>query len=152
MKSRYIYCFDELDKNELALVGGKGANLGELVKADFPVPTGFCISVEAYKKAVSGLEEKIHLVLDSVDWEKLNDVEEKAGQIRTVIMQEAIVNDLQVEIVEAYLRLSGESQPSGALVAVRSSATAEDLPDASFAGQQDSYLNVQGEKMYWTVF
>jgi len=146
VKSRYIYCFDELDKNELALVGGKGANLGELVKADFPVPTGFCISVEAYKKAVSGLEEKIHLVLDSVDWEKLNDVEEKAGQIRTVIMQEAIVNDLQVEIVEAYLRLSGESQPSGALVAVRSSATAEDLPDASFAGQQDSYLNVQGEK------
>ncbi|TGE35496.1 hypothetical protein E4K67_24510 [Desulfosporosinus fructosivorans] len=146
MKSRYIYCFDELDKNALALVGGKGANLGELVKANFPVPAGFCISVEAYKKAVAGLEEKIHLVLDSVDWEKLDDIEEKAGQIRTVILQEAVFNDLQVEIVEAYLSLSGERQPAGALVAVRSSATAEDLPDASFAGQQDSYLNVQGEK------
>ena len=146
MKSPYIYSFDELDKNALALVGGKGANLGELVKANFPVPAGFCISVEAYKKAVSGLEEKIHLVLDSVDWDKLDDVEEKAGQIRTVILQEAEFNDLQVEIVEAYLSLSGKGQPAGALVAVRSSATAEDLPDASFAGQQDSYLNVQGEK------
>jgi len=146
VKSRYIYCFDELDKNTLALVGGKGANLGELVKADFPVPAGFCISVEAYKKAVAGLEEKMNLVLDSVDWEKLDDIEEKAGQIRTLILQEAIFNDLQVEIVEAYLSLSGEKQPAGALVAVRSSATAEDLPDASFAGQQDSYLNVQGEK------
>lgn len=144
--SHSIYCFDELDKNTLSLVGGKGANLGELVRADFPVPAGFCISVDAYKKAVTGLEEKIHLVLDSVDWNKFDDVEEKAGQIRTMILQEAISTDLQVEIVEAYLRLSGKRQPGGALVAIRSSATAEDLPDASFAGQQDSYLNVQGEK------
>lgn len=145
MKSHYIYSFNELDKNTLALVGGKGANLGELVKADFPVPAGFCISVEAYKKVVVGLEERIHLVLDSVDWEKPEDVEEKAQKIRTAILQEAIFSDLQAEIVEAYLSLSGERQPAGALVAVRSSATAEDLPDASFAGQQESYLNVQGE-------
>ncbi|HBV88654.1 MAG TPA: hypothetical protein DEF42_18900 [Desulfosporosinus sp.] len=146
MKNRYIYWFDELDKNSLALVGGKGANLGELVKDDFPVPGGFCISVEAYKKTVAGLEEKIHLVLDSVEWGKLDDVEEKAGQIRTMILQSAVFDDLQIEVSKAYLSLSGEIQPEGALVAVRSSATAEDLPDASFAGQQDSYLNVRGEK------
>ncbi|WP_448618548.1 PEP/pyruvate-binding domain-containing protein [Geodermatophilus sp. URMC 65] len=120
-----------LSREDLALAGGKGANLGELVRAGFPVPDAVVISTAAYTHVVesAGLAATIHAGLRSGD----------AAGIRTAFEVATIPDRLQAEIVEAYALLGGGP------VAVRSSATAEDLPGAAFAGQQDTYLNVVGE-------
>lgn len=147
MGKLYVLFFNEVTKDSIDLVGGKGANLGELIKAGFPVPNGYCISVDAYKSIVgeSDIQEKINKIIAAVDWNKPSDIKEKSLQIRELIMSRPIPDEIKKEIINAYYQLSKVGEPSGAAVAVRSSATAEDLPDASFAGQQETYLNIRGE-------
>ena len=136
----YILWFSEIGKEDIPKVGGKGANLGELTKAGIPVPNGFCITAQAYYYFLekSGLKNEITKLLsglDSEDNKKLNAV---SKEIKTKIIKASMPTDLASEIKEAYLKLGGLA------VAVRSSATAEDLPDASFAGQQATFLNITG--------
>lgn len=137
---KYILWFDEIGKEDVNIVGGKGANLGELTKAGIPVPSGFCVTAEAYFYFLekSGLKKEIGKLLvglNSEDNKKLNAV---SKQIKSKIVNAKLPADLVEAIKKAYIKLGGLS------VAVRSSATAEDLPDASFAGQQATFLNIKG--------
>ncbi|MDQ3231310.1 MAG: hypothetical protein M3Q07_05765 [Pseudobdellovibrionaceae bacterium] len=140
--SSYILGFQEIDKTKLAMVGGKGANLGELARIEgINVPEGFCISTEAFKKVV-GKHPSIHLLLDQLSLLKMEDrgrIGELSRKIREVIEGIAIPQELIEEMTRYLSRLDRKSA-----YAVRSSATAEDLPTASFAGQQDTYLNIIG--------
>ena len=136
----YVEQLTDLGRGDLDRAGGKGANLGELVRAGFPVPAGFVVTTEAYRAFVeaNGLAGAI-LALAARPAPDQAAVEETAGEIRQLFAQGTIPGPLRQEIVDAYDRLG-----PGAPVAVRSSATAEDLAEASFAGQQDTYLNVRG--------
>lgn len=139
-KQKLILWFSEIDHGDIALVGGKGANLGELIKAGIPVPNGFCVTAQAYYYFLqeSGLKLELQTLLKGLnpeDNKKLNSV---ATEIKTLILKASLPADLEKAIKEAYLKLGGLP------VAVRSSATAEDLPDASFAGQQMTFLNIEG--------
>jgi len=141
MKS--ILWFEELSKKDIPKVGGKGANLGELMKAGLPVPPGFCVTVEAYYEFLeeNNLPEKIKKILsglDISDTEKLNEVSKK---IKDLILKSKMPKEIAQDIKKAYQKLS---EGKDIYVACRSSATAEDLPDASFAGQQATFLNVSG--------
>lgn len=123
-------------------VGGKGASLQRLSQASLPVPEGYHVTTEAYRRFIqeNNLQAQIEAALEHIDPEKPSTLEEAAEQIRTRFMRATIPNDIASAIVAAYGDLSG-TDPA---VAVRSSATAEDLPEASFAGQQESFLNVRG--------
>lgn len=141
--SSYVFGFQDIDKTKLMVVGGKGANLAELARiAGILVPDGFCISTEAFKRII-GETSSINELLDQLsllkveDWEKLGELTSK---IRRVIEGITIPQDIDEEITQFLSRL-GEKDA----FAVRSSATAEDLPTASFAGQQDTYLNIIGK-------
>ncbi|MFH0870558.1 MAG: PEP-utilizing enzyme [archaeon] len=136
-----IAWFKELSKKDLPLVGGKGANLGEMFN-HFPIPNGFCITVNAYKKFLKDnkLEEGIFSLLRKLDIEDTKLLDEASVKIEKMIMAGKISGEIEEEIIRDYRALG-----SG-FVAVRSSATAEDLPTASFAGQQATFLNVKGEK------
>lgn len=133
--------FDEVDKNDLSLVGGKGANLGELTKAAIPVPPGFIVTTESYFLFLdeSGLHQKIGEILEPLNPDDSEQLSQVSASIKEVIANATMPQRVADEIREAYGKLGG-------LVAVRSSATAEDLPEASFAGQQRTFLNVQGEE------
>lgn len=142
--SSYVLGFQEIDKTMLSMVGGKGANLGELSKVEgILVPEGFCVTTEAYKM-ITGNNEELNGLLDELsqliveDREKVVEVSKK---IRMVIERISIYKDIEEEIV-GYLTKFGEKDA----YAVRSSATAEDLSTASFAGQQDTYLNIIGRE------
>ena len=137
-KAPLIMWFKDIRKEDIALVGGKGANLGELVNAGIPVPNGFCVTAQAYyyfleKTGIKAKLEKDLKGLNADDNKKLNAV---AKEIKRTIVNAKMPEDLVKQIKDAYHKLGGFP------VAVRSSATAEDLPDASFAGQQTTYLNV----------
>ncbi|HMK45645.1 MAG TPA: phosphoenolpyruvate synthase, partial [Methanocella sp.] len=134
--------FNEIDKARLPDVGGKGANLGELTKAGFPVPAGFCITTQAYRSFISTSVEMPGLfnLLDRVSPDDLEQIRALGHRIREHLKALPIPEAVRSDIVEAWRR-TGE----GKAYAVRSSATAEDLPTASFAGQQDTYLNISGE-------
>ena len=140
-----ILFFNQIDKNDIPIVGGKGANLGEMTKAGFPVPNGFAITVHAYDLFLTKNEiyQKIQDILAGVDVNKPDELQEVSKKVERVISSGEIPNELAAEIIKNYKKLSGMFK--SALVAVRSSATAEDLPGASFAGQQATYLNVKGE-------
>jgi pyruvate,water dikinase len=145
---KLVLWFDEIDKTEVALVGGKSASLGELTsRTHVPVPYGFATTAHAYRLFVeeTGIGNKIsELLADLVDVEDSYTLRTVSAAIRKAIMDAVMPEHIAVEIHQAYEELAkkvGEAQP---FVAVRSSATAEDLPDASFAGQQESYLNVRG--------
>ncbi|MBI3443374.1 phosphoenolpyruvate synthase, partial [Candidatus Woesebacteria bacterium] len=137
--------FKDIDKDDLPLVGGKGANLGEMVKVGFPVPPGFAITVPSYDLFLSenNLEKWISDTLKSVNPNNPAELNQAANSIQKKILASEIPDDVVRETVRAYKKLSGFLKK--ALVAVRSSATAEDLPKASFAGQQATFLNVKGE-------
>jgi pyruvate,water dikinase len=140
-----IVDFKHLDKDDTPLVGGKGANLGEMTKAGFPVPDGFAITIHAYDAFLTenNLAKKIYdtlAVADVNDPVQLNDASKR---IQKMITNGKIPDEIVKDIVSAYKKLSGRFKK--ALVAVRSSATAEDAGATSFAGQQESYLDVQGE-------
>ena len=132
--------FTEIDSGDLALAGGKGANLGEMTQRGAPVPPGFVVSVVSYEKFLSnnGLDVRLGEILAGIDVYRTAGLVEVARAAQQAILSAPMPPDLASEIAEAYREL-GEG-----LVAVRSSATAEDLPDASFAGQQRTYLNVEG--------
>src|SRR5438477_6657254 len=142
--SSFVLGFQDIDKTKLMVVGGKGANLGELSKMEgIRVPDGFCISTEAFKRII-GETSSIHALLDQLTLLKVEDrdkISELSGEIRRVIEGIAIPQDIHEEITRLLTRL-GEKNA----YAVRSSATAEDLPTASFAGQHDTYLNVVGKE------
>lgn len=141
----YVIPFDRIGIRDVPLVGGKNASLGELTRIGIPVPPGFALSVVFYREFLNetGLIAHIREQLTGLD---TNDVErlQKVGKnIRSKILSSEFPPHLREQIAEGYLELSrGTALP----VAVRSSATAEDLADASFAGQQDTYLNVVGEE------
>ena len=147
--SRFIKWFDEVGKDDVEVVGGKCASLGEMISNLKPkgirVPMGFAVTAEAYRHFVreAGLEPVItdHIVMLQAGESPLA----QAGRsIRTAIVQAPWPEDLAAEVRQAYADLSQRDGIAATDVAVRSSATAEDLPDASFAGQQDTYLNIMG--------
>jgi pyruvate,water dikinase len=153
----YIKRFRDIGIGDIAIVGGKNASLGELVRELRPrgvrIPDGFAVTAEAYRTYLraNGLEERIRGLLNDLDTSNINALRDCGARIRQLILAGSFPPDLEREIVEAYEELEGATERSERTahldVAVRSSATAEDLPDASFAGQQETYLNVQGPAM-----
>jgi len=149
-KEKFILWFEELNKNDIPLVGGKNANLGEMLNAQIPVPPGFAITAYAYNYFITktGIAEKIYKIIkDTVkDVNNPAEYQEASRKIRKLIESTKMPKEIEKEIQNAYKTLSQKTKQTNAFVAVRSSATAEDLPDASFAGQQETYLNVRGTK------
>jgi pyruvate, water dikinase len=145
MKNTFVLWFNEVTKEDVGIVGGKGANLGEMTRAGFPVPPGFIITAGAYYRFLqeNHLDEEIQHILKKVTYEDQKSLEQASEQIQKLILQGNMSEQLAREITSAYDTL-GEKQD--VLVAVRSSATAEDLPTASFAGQQETFLNVTGKE------
>ncbi|MBI3930511.1 MAG: phosphoenolpyruvate synthase [Chloroflexi bacterium] len=137
-----VVWFKEVTKKDVAVVGGKGANLGEMTNVGIPVPPGFIVTSDAYFDFLrqTKLTAKIRQLLKPVDVNDSRQLQQIAAQVRQVISKAAIPPEIAKEIERAYVKM-GQG-----LVAVRSSATAEDLPEASFAGQQRTFLNVQGKK------
>ncbi|NPA38848.1 MAG: phosphoenolpyruvate synthase [Thermodesulfobacteria bacterium] len=145
----FILWFDEITKDDVPLVGGKNASLGEMYSKLSPkgikVPYGFAVTAEAYKHFIreNKLESKIKDILQGLDTHDVEDLQKRGKKIRNLILRAKMPEDLKKEIESAYHKLE-EKYEKNVDVAVRSSATAEDLPDASFAGQQETYLNVRG--------
>ena len=143
--SSHVLGFRDIDKTKIMVVGGKGANLGEISKIEgIRVPDGFCVSTEAFKGFV-GETPSIHELLDQLSLlkaEDRNNISELSSEIRRLIEGIAIPEDIHEELARHLSRLGEENA-----YAVRSSATAEDLPTASFAGQQDTYLNIIGKEV-----
>lgn len=137
-----VVWFSEVGRDDVPVVGGKGANLGELTRAGIPVPPGFVVTADTYFRFIdhSGLEPVIRKELFGLDVHNSRELNERARRIRTRLMEAPVPAHISEAIRKAYREL-GEGA-----VAVRSSATAEDLPEASFAGQQSTYLNVVGEE------
>jgi pyruvate,water dikinase len=159
-KVDFVKWFSELNKKSGSVAGGKGANLAEIYNLGIPVPPGFVITAQAYDYFIekAGLDERIKNLINSIEYEDTKQLEEVAKNIRELIVNSKIPKELEDEIIESYETLDtsnldgGSDIVSGILktasepvfVAVRSSATAEDLAEASFAGQQESFLNVKG--------
>jgi len=142
-----IAWFEEVDKNDIPLVGGKGANLGEMTQAGIRVPGGYNVTIEGYDQFVEAndLHDKIMGFLKDLDEDDTAALQKASRSIRDLMEIQPIPEDLVKLITDAYDKaIEGFSD---AFVAVRSSATAEDLPDASFAGQQETFLNVKGHDM-----
>ena len=137
--------FKDIDKESLSLVGGKGANLGEMTKAGFPVPNGFAVTVPSYELFLkeNDIASKIYEILDVTDVEDPAQLESASRKIQRIVNTSRFPESVFKDLVNSYKKLSGRFNK--ALVAVRSSATAEDLPGMSFAGQQATYLNIKGE-------
>jgi pyruvate,water dikinase len=141
MKS-YIAIFNEIDKTDLMAVGGKGMNLGELSKIDgIRVPEGFCVTTEAYRKTIENNAdlEELFKKLETLESDHRDQISEISKKMRFVIENLRMENSIEDEITMVLSKYG-----SNEAYAIRSSATAEDLPYASFAGQQDTYLNIKG--------
>jgi pyruvate,water dikinase len=159
-ESDNVKWLSELSKKSIKVAGGKGANLAEMYNSKFPVPPAFIVTAQAYKYFIenSGLKQKIHDRLAKINIDNAKELREKAKEIQNLIKEVEIPSDLRKEIIECYDILGAENvkdATEGALailksakepvfVAVRSSATTEDLADASFAGQQETFLNIKG--------
>ncbi|MFA6190149.1 MAG: phosphoenolpyruvate synthase [Candidatus Staskawiczbacteria bacterium] len=145
-----ILWFDEITIKDIPLVGGKNASLGEMIKSVSPkgvnVPFGFATTAEAYFYFLetTGLDKKIEDTLKDLDIHNLLQLAEKGKIVRESILNSQLPQEFADDVILAYKRLSGKYGPEDTDVAVRSSATAEDLPGASFAGQQETYLNIVG--------
>ncbi len=137
--------FKDIDKHDVALVGGKGANLGEMTQAGFPVPYGFAITVASYDIFLreNNLVEPLNKIIADLDTSDSSALLAASKKIEKLIMASRMPAEVAKETIKAYKKLSGMFKK--ALVAVRSSATAEDLPGMSFAGQQATYLDVKGD-------
>lgn len=142
--SQYVVWFNEVDKDDIPLVGGKGANLGEMVGAGYPVPNGFIVTAPAYYYLIeyNKLQYKIKSLLKGVDVQNADKLRSTSQKVKNLIKTAEVPEDLAKVIIEHYLKLDKKTKEP--LVAIRSSATAEDLPDASFAGQQETFLNIKG--------
>jgi len=141
-EERKVVWFEEVGKEDISQVGGKGANLGEMTKAGITVPPGFIVTAQSYFDFLqkSNLTDTIRKLLSDLDTNDSEKLQKVASRIKSLLNAAAMPKEIAQEIAQAYGKLG-----SGA-VAVRSSATAEDLPEASFAGQQRTFLNVVGEK------
>lgn len=141
-----IAWFGDLDKGDVGLAGGKGANLGELVRAGLPIPPGFVITSGMYNKFLreSGIQGKIMDVLKRTNADNSSKLQRSSREIRELIRNTEMPAEIKEHILKNYRKLCN-SEGEKEFVAIRSSATAEDLPGASFAGQQDTFLNVTGE-------
>ena len=163
MGDKYVAWLSDLSKADIKLAGGKGANLGEISNAKFPVPPAFVVTTTAFYLFLkeAKLEQSIKDILNKIDTDNTDDLTTKAKEIRELIINAPMPQKLESEIREAYdnfnVDLTDFKNSPGALsilkssrepifVSVRSSATAEDLGDASFAGQQSSFINVKGNK------
>lgn len=150
--SNYIKFFDELAIKDVPMVGGKNASLGEmyrkLASQGVRVPNGFATTSAAYDYFMegAGLKKQIRKILTGLDTHNVVDLAKRGELVRKTILKAELPDDLKKEIITAYRKLSKQYKTTATDVAVRSSATAEDLPDASFAGQQDTYLNIKGDK------
>jgi pyruvate,water dikinase len=144
-ESLFIRFFDEPGSADVEILGGKCASLVALTAAGMPVPPGFAVTTDAYTAFVesSGVADDIHRLLQSIDPDDVASIDAASAQIRDEILKRPVPEPIREEFATAYARLQSRFS-SEAPVAVRSSATAEDLPDASFAGQQDTYLWLQG--------
>ena len=157
--NKNILWFEEVGREDVNIVGGKGANLGEMYKANIPVPYGFVVTASGYFNFLreTGLDKAIKEALSSLNHQDPKSLQQTAANIRRLILSKKMSEDIAKDIMLSYLNLSGRASKHSRLterlssflklplVAVRSSATAEDLPNASFAGQQDTYLNIKGE-------
>ncbi|MBK1439926.1 phosphoenolpyruvate synthase [Parapedobacter sp. ISTM3] len=149
INNSYIVPFSDLDRTDISIAGGKNASLGELINRMKPlgirIPDGFAIVAAAYRQFLetNHLEKKLLQVLDTLDKQSLDNLPKVGEQCRKLVKDATIPEECEQAIKEAYRALAADDADFA--VAVRSSATAEDLPDASFAGQHDSFLNVRGE-------
>ena len=147
---KLVIWFKEIKLEDIPQVGGKNASLGEM-RRELPakgvnIPDGFAVTAEAYRHLLdsAGIEDEIAQILSDLDTHDMHNLSEKGEKIRAIIYNAAMPDDLRQAILEAYEQLC-EEYGEDTDVAVRSSATAEDLPDASFAGQQETYLNIRGK-------
>ncbi|WP_295610955.1 phosphoenolpyruvate synthase [uncultured Methanobrevibacter sp.] len=142
----YVVKFEDLNKSDIGIAGGKGANLGELTQAGIPVPPGFVVTAETYQKFMeeAGINDKVMDILDKIDINDTKALQAAAEEIKGIINSAPIPDDMILFITEAYNQLCQRVGEDDTDVAIRSSATAEDLPEASFAGQQDTFLHVSG--------
>ncbi|WP_353685362.1 phosphoenolpyruvate synthase [Thermodesulfovibrio sp. 3462-1] len=144
-----ILWFNQIGIKDIPIVGGKNASLGEMLRNLTPkginIPDGFAVTAEAYKYFIksNNLEEPLKEILSTLDKSNLEELKNKGKKIRKLILQGKMPEDLKQAIIKAYKEME-EKYGKDVDVAVRSSATAEDLPDASFAGQQETYLNIRG--------
>ncbi len=147
MAYKYIKWFTEVNKEDIPIVGGKGANLGELTGKGVKVPPGFCVTAGAYTEFIekTNLQEKILDILEGLDTEDSIELELRSADIRKLIIQAETPEEIVQDIKDSYKEFAEQVDVKDPEVAIRSSATAEDLPDASFAGQQDTYLHISGE-------
>ena len=139
-----VLWLEEIRKEDIAAVGGKGASLGEMSSLGLPVPGGFVVTSRAFRNFLvgTGLERTLFSELENLNVDDNKALEQAAQKARAAVMKAKMPESLKKRVREAYRKLDGGTM----VVAVRSSATAEDLPDASFAGQQETYLNIRGEK------
>jgi pyruvate, water dikinase len=148
VQDKNVLWFSELGLADLESVGGKNSSLGEMVSnladAGVRVPDGFATTADAYRRFIgtTGLAEKINSMLTGLDTDDVRELARVGALIRTAVVEQPFPTDLEADIRAAYGRLAGDDEDAS--FAVRSSATAEDLPDASFAGQQETFLNVRG--------
>jgi len=153
---KYVKWLSELSKKDIAIVGGKGANLAEMYNSGFPVPPAFCITAQAFDNFLqkAQIKEKIKQIIIKTNVFNTQELEDNSKKIRELIENAEIPEDMEREIVESYELLSSEGKENIisdnnnqlSFVAVRSSATTEDLADASFAGQQETFTNINGKK------
>jgi pyruvate, water dikinase len=149
-ESKYILWFDEISIEDVPIVGGKNASLGEmyrnLTRRGVKVPNGFAITADSYRYLLEKdqISKEITNSLKNLDINNLEKLAEKGSYLRKLIKNAEIPEDLEKQIIDAYYKLSKQENAKEIDVAVRSSATAEDLEDASFAGQQETYLNIRG--------
>ena len=158
ISEKYVKWLSELSKDSIPIVGGKGANLAEMYNSGFPVPAAFCITGQAFDAFLTKtrIKEQIASIIKNTNVEDTKALDVNAQKIKDLIINEEIPEDMEKEIIEAYELLSSEDESAGEVnakkneqgvfVAVRSSATAEDLAGASFAGQQETFTNVRGKR------
>jgi len=150
--AKYIKFFKEISLTDVPLVGGKNASLGEMYQKLAPkginLPNGFATTAQSYFYFIeqTGIKAEIEKILAGLDVKNVKDLEKRGVKIRNLFMHVKLPKDFEEEIIQGYRELSQQCGHQNLIVAVRSSATAEDLPNASFAGQQESYLNIKGEK------
>ncbi|MBD3248917.1 phosphoenolpyruvate synthase [Candidatus Woesearchaeota archaeon] len=154
--SKRIKWFKDISKDDVDVVGGKGANLGEMTKAGLPIPPGFMVTAQTYKEFIeeTGIKDKILDMLKNLDVNDTGKLQKTAKEVQRVIKETEMPEEIKEEIKENYsmIGVHEKSESDDVLkgkeefVACRSSATAEDLPEASFAGQQATFLNIKGEE------
>src|SRR4030066_595853 len=150
MKRELALWFEKLRKTDIPSVGGKNANLGEMINAGIPVPPGFAITAYSYKKFIeeTNIAKKIYKIIDETvkDKDDPAQYEVASKKIRELIESTPMPREIENAVKNAYEEMNKKLKTKEVFVAVRSSATAEDLADASFAGQQETFLNIRGVK------